>query len=175
MQTESLRVGVETLRANPLRSILSTLGVIMGVGSMVSVLAMGDGVEKYARDQVARTTDLQAIAITPSFVERVDGIFVRRNDVVQFTRADMDSLRAAVPQAAAVSLTVTGGTIAQSDSAGRGRGVQVHAGLSTQPVDSQMTERGLALRDGRFFTDAEARAGAAVAVLRASTADSLGG
>jgi putative ABC transport system permease protein len=77
---EALRVEMQTLRANPLRTLLATLGVIMGVGSMVSVLAMGDGVERYAREQVERTTDLQAIAIPPNFVRRIDGIFVRRTD-----------------------------------------------------------------------------------------------
>ena len=39
----SLKVGVETLRANPLRTLLSTLGVIMGVAALVSVLSLGDG------------------------------------------------------------------------------------------------------------------------------------
>jgi ABC-type antimicrobial peptide transport system permease subunit len=80
IRPESLRVGMRTLRANPLRTLLSTLGVIMGVGSMVSVLAMGDGVERYAREQVERTTDLQAIALTPNIVQRIDGILERRTD-----------------------------------------------------------------------------------------------
>src|SRR3982751_4468736 len=34
----SLRVGFDTLRANPLRTLLSTLGIIMGVAALVSVL-----------------------------------------------------------------------------------------------------------------------------------------
>ncbi|HVZ50079.1 MAG TPA: ABC transporter permease, partial [Gemmatimonadaceae bacterium] len=170
-RTESLRVGIETLRANPLRSILSTLGVIMGVGSMVAVLAMGDGVERYARDQVARTTDLQAVAISPTLVQRIDGIFVRRTDIVQFDLADLDSLQVAVPEAAAVDLTVAGGTIAQLDSTSRGRGVQVRAVASTQPADTQLAARGLKIASGRIFTSNEVRARAPVTVLRASTAD----
>lgn len=168
IRTESLRVGMLTLRANPLRTILSTLGVIMGVGSMVSVLAMGDGVEKYAREQVARTTDLQAIAIAPNFVQRVDGIFVRRADVVQFTAADLDSLKAAVPEASAVTVSVSGGTIAQRDTGSKGRGLTVSAGASTEPVASQLASRSLTVRDGRFFTDEEARAMKPVVVLRSS-------
>jgi len=164
-----------TLRANPLRTILSTLGVIMGVGSMVSVLAMGDGVEKYAREQVAKTTDLQAIAISPNFVQRVDGIFVRRADVVQFTAADLDSVKAAVLEAMSVQVSVSGGTIAQRDSASKGRGINVHAGASTEPIAAQMASRKLEIRDGRLFTDAEARAAKAVVVLRATAADSIGG
>ena len=175
IHSESLRVGMLTLRANPLRTILSTLGVIMGVGSMVSVLAMGDGVEKYAREQVAKTTDLQAIAISPNFVQRVDGIFVRRADVVQFTAADLDSVKAAVPEATSVQVSVSGGTIAQRDTAAQGRGIMVNAGASTEPVAAQIAARKLEIRDGRFFTDDEARAALAVVVLRASAADSIAG
>jgi putative ABC transport system permease protein len=172
---ESFLVGMQTLRANPLRTILSTLGVIMGVGSMVSVLAMGDGVEKYAREQVARTTDLQAIAISPNLVQRIDGIFVRRNDVVSFTVQDLDSLKAAVPEAASVDLTTSGGTIAQRDSAARGRGLSIIAGASTLPLAAQFAERKMTIRDGRTFSDEESRSGKAVVILRASSADSIGG
>lgn len=175
IHSESLRVGMLTLRANPLRTILSTLGVIMGVGSMVSVLAMGDGVEKYAREQVAKTTDLQAIAISPNFVQRVDGIFVRRADVVQFTAADLDSVKAAVPEATSVQVSVSGGTIAQLDTGARSRGLMVHAGASTEPVAAQFADRKITLRDGRLFTDAESRNMEGVVVLRASSADSIGG
>ena len=175
IRSESLRVGMLTLRANPLRTILSTLGVIMGVGSMVSVLAMGDGVEKFAREQVARTTDLQAVAISPNFVQRIDGIFVRRTDVVVFTMADLDSLRAAVPEAEAVEVAVSGGTIAQRDSNARGRGLSINAGASTRPIADQLTARKLKIRDGAFFTDDDVRAARAVVVLRASAADSIGG
>jgi putative ABC transport system permease protein len=175
IRPESLFVGLQTLRANPLRTILSTLGVIMGVGSMVSVLAMGDGVEKYAREQVARTTDLQAIAITPNFVQRVDGIFVRRTDVVTFSPADIDSLKGAVPEAASVDLSTSGGTIAQRDSAATGRGLSVNAGASSEPIAAQFATRGLNIRDGRIFTDDEVRQAKAVVILRASAADSIGG
>ena len=37
----AVRVGLDTLRANPLRTSLSTLGVVIGVASLVAVLAVG--------------------------------------------------------------------------------------------------------------------------------------
>ena len=69
----SLRVGLETLRANPLRTILSTLGIIIGVAALVSVLSVGDGMERLAREQIGRTTDLQRIQISPRLFRIVDG------------------------------------------------------------------------------------------------------
>jgi len=175
IRSESLRVGMQTLRANPLRTILSTLGVIMGVGSMVSVLAMGDGVEKYAREQVAKTTDLQSIAISPNVVQRMDGIFVRRADVVQFAPADLEALKAAVPQATAANLSLSGGTIAQRDSAAKRRGLMVTAAASTADMTAQAAARGLKVGAGRFIAGDDVRDARQAVVLRASAADSIGG
>jgi len=35
----SVQIGIQTLRANPVRTLLSTLGVVMGAASLVSQLA----------------------------------------------------------------------------------------------------------------------------------------
>jgi putative ABC transport system permease protein len=71
--TTAVSVGFETLRANPLRTILSTLGVIIGVSALVAVLSVGDGMERSVRAQIEQTTDLQAIMIRPRMNEEVDG------------------------------------------------------------------------------------------------------
>lgn len=88
----SLAVGLEALRANPLRTVLSTLGVVMGVGAMVSVLSMGDGVEAFTRDQIEQTTVLLGISVAPVLTRNIDGQQVRREDIVRFTRADARDL-----------------------------------------------------------------------------------
>jgi len=93
----SLTVGLQALRANPLRTLLSTLGVVMGVGAMVSVLSMGDGVEAFARAQIEETTDLLAVAIVPATQANIDGQLVRREDILTFTREDARALDGAVP------------------------------------------------------------------------------
>jgi len=41
---ESARVGADSLRSNPLRTVLATTGVIIGVGSLVAAFAITDGV-----------------------------------------------------------------------------------------------------------------------------------
>ena len=164
----ALSVSVDALRVNPLRTILSTLGVIMGVGSMVSVLAMGDGVERYAREALSRTTDLQTATISPIAVQRLDGIFVRRNDVVQFTVADAAELRAMVPEAHGAQLVQAGGTIAQRDSAARPRGMVLTGGMT-----ALFASRKLTAAQGALFTDADVADSAHVVVLSASAADTL--
>ena len=58
----SVRVGIQTLRANPMRTMLSTLGVVMGAASLAAVLSIGDGAERFARSQIERR-GLQTVAI----------------------------------------------------------------------------------------------------------------
>ncbi len=42
----AMAVGLDGMRAHPLRSALATLGVIIGVASLVAVLALADGIER---------------------------------------------------------------------------------------------------------------------------------
>ena len=53
----SVAIGIETLRSNPLRTVLSTLGIIIGTAALVAVLSLGDGMERMGRDEIARTTE----------------------------------------------------------------------------------------------------------------------
>ena len=104
----SFRVGVQTLRFNPLRTALSTLGVVIGVASLVAVLAVGDGAESFAREQIATTTDLQTLIVSPNTGETIDGVRIPRASYPVFTLADVDALAARVGSLATVTATVTG-------------------------------------------------------------------
>src|SRR5258707_8109630 len=70
---ESARVGTDALRANPLRTVLSTTGVIIGVAALVAAFAITDGVEVWSRDMLARESSVQDVAVTPVTMEMVNG------------------------------------------------------------------------------------------------------
>ncbi len=144
----SLKVGVEALRANPLRTVLSTLGVVMGVGAMVSVLALGDGVEEFAREQIARTTDLLTVAVSPRTSDQVDGQFIARDSLVRFGLEDAAGLRAALPTAARVVVAARGGAIVQSTGDARPRGLELRALAADGDTEGVPT-----MAAGRWFTD----------------------
>jgi putative ABC transport system permease protein len=99
-------VGLEALRANPLRSVLSTLGVIIGVGALVSILALGDGLEEFSRSQIEQTTDLQSISVTSRTVDRERGIAVRRDSVASITAADLEELEHTLGESGVATLTL---------------------------------------------------------------------
>jgi putative ABC transport system permease protein len=92
----SARVGLETLKSNPTRTALSTLGVVMGAASLVAVLSLGDGAESFARQQIERR-GLQVVAIQPRTSDTVDGLVVPRSDVPEVTPEDLHDLLANVP------------------------------------------------------------------------------
>ena len=50
--SETIRIALDTLFANPLRTILTALGVIIGVASVVSLLAIGSGTQATISDRI---------------------------------------------------------------------------------------------------------------------------
>lgn len=104
----SIIVGMQTLRVNPLRTMLSTLGIIIGVASLVAILALGDGLEQFSREQIEFTTDLQTVIITTRTTERLNGVIVRRSDYAVLTREHAEALRAELSDMATTMLTLRG-------------------------------------------------------------------
>jgi putative ABC transport system permease protein len=62
MLFELLKLAMRTLRANGARSILTMLGITIGVGAVITLLAVGTGVQKYINDQFSSAgTNLVAV------------------------------------------------------------------------------------------------------------------
>src|SRR3954454_24011405 len=94
---ESARVGADSLRANPMRTILATTGVIIGVASLVAAFAITDGVEVWSRALIARESSVQDVAVTARTRERVRGRAVAVRGYPQLTLEDAERARAEVP------------------------------------------------------------------------------
>jgi putative ABC transport system permease protein len=146
----SLRVGFDTLRANPLRTLLSTLGIIMGVAALVSVLSLGDGMERYAREQIDRTTDLQTVSVTPSLFRIVDGQQFPRGDVVSLTREDADAIGQAVGADGTVSMVLTAQALVTTRADTTPRATQVVGTLA-----GAVQRLAAPVAAGRLFTQVE--------------------
>jgi putative ABC transport system permease protein len=88
----ALHLVARTLKANPLRTVLSTLGIVIGVAALVAVLSIGEGAERFSRQMIERATDLHIVMVTTRTTERIGGVLVRREDYPVLTpedRADM--------------------------------------------------------------------------------------
>ncbi|MBL0938292.1 MAG: ABC transporter permease [Gemmatimonadaceae bacterium] len=152
-------VGVDAMRVNPLRTLLSTLGVVIGVGSLVAVLCLGDGMEQAARTQIERVTDVQTVSISARTSERVDGQSFPIRDYPIFTPVDAKAAQT-VPLAEAVALQMAGTSTVDLPETGKRRQTQITGTLS-RAEDFYHLE----LEAGRFFTEAEASRGTRVAVV----------
>ena len=168
ISASSLRVGFDTLRANPLRTLLSTLGIIMGVAALVSVLSLGDGMEQYARDQISRTTDLQTVVVTPSLFRRVDGQQFPRSDVVSLTREDAAAIASVVGADGRVSMALSGQALVTTRQDTTPHVAQVVGTLADVASDLASP-----VESGRFFTDADVQADAPVVVIAPALASQL--
>ena len=51
--TNTLRVALRALRRNTLRSILTALGIIIGVGAVITMVSIGNGAKAQVEAQVA--------------------------------------------------------------------------------------------------------------------------
>jgi putative ABC transport system permease protein len=119
MSVRSASIGLAALGANPLRTALSTSGVVIGVAALVSVLALGDGVERFTREQFANTTSLQSIVVSPRTSITVDGVRVPGTTFPTFTTADAQALLREVAGVSEVQMRMSGsGRIRLGDSTG---------------------------------------------------------
>jgi putative ABC transport system permease protein len=154
------------LVADPLRTALSTLGVVVGVAALVAVLALSDGVERFSRAELARTTDLEAVVLRPLMERTVDGVRVRVDHPVRFGPDEAAALRTRLPPGATVLRTMAAGVVA-------GEGGAQH-GLTVTGVDPADWASGPdTLVQGRRLTPCDNAASARAAVLNASAAEAL--
>ena len=54
MFLNTVKVGIKNLLLRKLRSLLTVLGVILGVGSVIAMLAIGEGSKREALEQIRR-------------------------------------------------------------------------------------------------------------------------
>ena len=105
---ESVRIAMRALAANKLRSILTMLGIIIGVGAVIALMSIGRGVEKYVTDQFA-SLGSNLLFIAPGSFS--DGPPSQRGNVLTpLTFSDMTALSdgSYLPDVAAVAAEYAG-------------------------------------------------------------------
>jgi ABC-type lipoprotein release transport system permease subunit len=141
-----------------LRSLLSILGLVIGVASLVAILALADGMEQYARDQIETTTDFQRIGIAPRTVEHVDGVALQRNPVEVPTAEDAASLTDRLRGRAVVSLAQRRPSEITLEA--------THTAATLYAADAEFWSLAkIALDHGRPFTAADVESAVSVVVL----------
>src|SRR5665213_3439414 len=54
MRLEVIRIALSALRGNLLRSLLTMLGIVIGIASVIAMIALGDGAQQSVRDRISK-------------------------------------------------------------------------------------------------------------------------
>jgi putative ABC transport system permease protein len=163
-------IGLLSLRENTLRTVLSMLGVIIGVAALVSVISLGDVMQGYVRGELERTTDLQMVTVVAQTSMVVDGERVPLHDFPEFTKNDMETLAASLPQIRGSAIQLGGEARVSWPKSGTHRRANIAA------VTAGIQAFGPAkLAIGRLFSPSEVTHNAKVIVLGYKLADELSG
>src|SRR4051794_2225377 len=165
---ESARVGADSLRANPMRTVLSTTGVIIGVAALVAAFAITDGVDVWSRALIARESSVQEVAITPRTRETINGRSYAVHGYPLLTAEDADQARLEVRGVSRHVLTLSGSTSTEYLD-------RRAPALLTLSTASLADFAGLDLAAGRFFPRTEEAHAAHVVVLNHRLAEELAG
>ncbi len=163
-------IGIGSLRENMLRTVLSMLGVIIGVAALVSVVSLGDVMQGFVRGELERTTDLQQITLVAQKQLVVDGENMPLHDYPRFTQGDMEDLAAALPLSRGAAMQLAGDAHVNWPRAGTHRRVSIVA--VTAGIDAFGETK---LAAGRLFSASEVTHSASVIVLSYKLADELSG
>ncbi|WP_116125704.1 ABC transporter permease [Lewinella sp. IMCC34183] len=98
---------LSNLRSNFFHSILSVLGMIVGVAALVAMLSLIDGLELLARKQISANTTVETVVVRQRTTQRLDGLEVPLDTVAEISRPTMDSMLAALPFPATGQLYAT--------------------------------------------------------------------
>ncbi len=152
------------LRANPMRSGLTALGVVIGVAAVISMLAIGAGVQKRVEDAI-QGLGANLMIVFPG-ADRRPGTVTQTGVRQNLSEKDVEALQKELTDAAAIAPAIRGQSQIVANGVNWGTQVQGSTPAFFEANDWKIEE-------GRFFDDREGRTGAKVAVIGATVAREL--
>jgi putative ABC transport system permease protein len=162
---EVFAVALQALRANKLRSVLTMLGIVIGVAAVIAMIALGTGAQSAVNERI-QSLGTTLLTVMPGQQRGVGG-FTSFDDRARLTMKDSDALVERATSLSAVQPEMN-------------RQLQVqyqNMNTVTQVVGTTanyLTVRKYDLMAGRMFTEAEDNAKARVAVLGPEVPKNLG-
>ncbi|NMC38736.1 MAG: FtsX-like permease family protein [Bacteroidales bacterium] len=164
--TNLFKIAVRALVRNKLRAVLTMLGIIIGVGSVIAMLAIGQGSKKKIRDEMS-SMGTNMIMIMPNF-QRRGGVSLGASSSMVLKYSDVTSIRNEAVSVAYVSPEI------------RSSGQVIYGNQNTQTTVYGVSEEYLEIRkltvcNGRVFTQAETRSMSKVCILGQTVVENLFG
>ena len=103
--TDLIYLSQKSLRSNILRSVLTSLGIIIGVSSVITMISIGTGARLEVEQQIERFGSNNLILRAQSSNSR--GVSMGNNSVNSLTLKDMEALKNELPAIAAIAPRVS--------------------------------------------------------------------
>jgi len=163
---ESLEVALEGLAANKMRAVLTMLGVIIGVGAVIAMLAIAQG----AKDQTLQRIQAMGtnVLIVMSGQSRQGAVMGGFGSVQSLTLEDVQAIATKCP-----SVTTAVPEVRQNMQV-KYRDQNTNTTIFGTSPDYPSV-RNYTVQDGRFFTDREMKGNQKVAAIGPTTAQNLFG
>ena len=103
--TDLIYLSQKSLRSNILRSVLTSLGIIIGVSSVITMISIGTGARLEVEQQIERFGSNNLILRAQSSNSR--GVSMGNNSVNSLTLKDMEALKSEIPAISAIAPNVS--------------------------------------------------------------------
>lgn len=158
------RIALKALSNNKFRGFLTMLGIIIGVGSVITMLAIGQGSKKSIQAEISEMGS-NMIMISPG-AERRGGVRMSGDDMQTLKVKDFEDIRDKCEYISAVSPTVNAS------------GQAVYGANNTPTSINGVTQeyldiRGYKVKDGDIFSDQDIHTSAKVCVIGTTVASEL--
>ncbi len=158
-----LKIALKALNNNKLRCFLTMLGIIIGVASVITMLAIGQGSKNSIKEQISEMGS-NMIMIHPGNMQR-GGVRQSADDMQTLEVADYEALQS-VPGVAAISPSVnSGGQLVN----GNNNYPSTIYGITPDYLEI----RKLKVKDGAMFTDHDIKSASKVCILGKTVVDNL--
>ncbi|MCC8062500.1 MAG: ABC transporter permease [Rikenellaceae bacterium] len=159
-----VRIALRALNNNKFRGFLTMLGIIIGVASVIAMLAIGQGSKRSIRSQISEMGS-NMIMIHPKF-DRSGGVRLSASDMQTLKLADYEAIRDEASWVSAVSPTVNASGQAIY---GANNTPTTAYGVSPEYLDIRKYSVG----EGEMFTESDIRSAAKVCMVGKSVVDEL--
>ncbi len=162
--TDALQIAIESLKANKLRGALTMLGMVIGVGAVIALMAVGQGSQQAVTNQIAGL-GANLLFIRPGSSNQ-SGVRGGVGSSQTLTLQDSQSIASSLPEITVSAPEVDFGLqVAVSGQNTFTRAVGV--------TPDYATALNLAVADGQFISDANVQSNQRVVVLGAAIAQQL--
>jgi putative ABC transport system permease protein len=162
----TFKISFRALRVNKMRSSLTMLGIIIGVGSVIAMLAIGNGASERIKKQISSMGSNLIIVLPGSTTS--GGVRMGSGTQSTLTTYDAEAIEKECPAVATAAPVLNG--VAQVIYGNQNWSTGV---MGTTP--DMLTVRDWILRSGRAFTDQDVRSASKVCLLGQTVVDSLFG